>query len=82
MTSQKATMTGFANWLSRSVDHPVIDKTDLRGFFSMKLEWARQGDGPSIFSALPEQLGLRIEPSKAPIDILIVDHAERTPTAN
>jgi uncharacterized protein (TIGR03435 family) len=35
-----------------------------------------------VFSALQEQLGLRIEASKAPIDILIVDYAERTPTAN
>jgi uncharacterized protein (TIGR03435 family) len=72
----------LANWLSGNVDHPVIDKTDLNGFFSIKLEWAREGDGPSIFSAVQEQLGLRLQASKALIDILIVDHAEKLPTAN
>ncbi|HXA51096.1 MAG TPA: TIGR03435 family protein [Candidatus Acidoferrum sp.] len=82
MTSQRASMARFANWLSGNVDHPVIDKTDLTGFFSIKLEWAREGDGPSIFSAVQEQLGLRLQASKAPIDILIVDHAEKKPTAN
>jgi uncharacterized protein (TIGR03435 family) len=82
MTSQKATMGRFANWLSSNVDHPVLDKTGLTGFFAIKLEWAREGDGASIFTAIQEQLGLALHPSRAPIDILVVDHAEKMPTAN
>jgi uncharacterized protein (TIGR03435 family) len=82
MTSQKATMAAFANWLAVNVDRPVIDKTELTGFFAIELEWAREGDGPSVFSAIQEQLGLRLQASKAPIDILIVDHVEKTPIAN
>lgn len=82
MTSQKATMARFANWLSGNVDHPVIDRTGLADFFAINLEWAREGDGPSLFSAIQEQLGLALQAAKAPIDILVVDHAEKVPTAN
>ena len=82
MTSKRATLAGFANWLSRNVDHPVIDRTHLTGFFTIQLEWAREGDGQSIFSAVQDQLGLALQASKAPIDILVVDQAEKTPTAN
>lgn len=82
MTSPRATMARFANWLSGSVDRPVIDRTELIGAFAIKLEWAREGDGPSVFSALEEQLGLALRASRAQIDILVVDHAEKSPTAN
>ena len=50
--------------------------------FRISLEWAREGDGPSVFAALQERLGLRLETSKAPIEILVIDHAERIPAEN
>lgn len=66
-------------------DRPVIDKTGLEGYFDISLTWSPsnvQADdntptGPSILTALEEQLGLKLQPAKAPIDFLVIDQAER-----
>jgi uncharacterized protein (TIGR03435 family) len=75
-----------------TVDHrPVEDRTGLNGTFEFEMDWtpdvpvpadAPAGppvdpNGPSIFTAAREQLGLKLEPSTQAIDILVVDHAER-----
>lgn len=75
-------METLAHRLSLDLDHPVFDETGVRGTFRSSLEWAREGDGPSVFAAVQEQLGLRLEASKAPIEILVIDHAEKIPTEN
>jgi uncharacterized protein (TIGR03435 family) len=61
----------------------VIDKTGLAGHADITLKWSddvaqEQGDSNviSIFTALEEQLGLKLEPSKGPVDTVVVDHAE------
>jgi uncharacterized protein (TIGR03435 family) len=68
----------------------VIDETGLSGAFDFKLEWIRDaaegGGAPAtsldwIFSALPQQLGLRLEARKAPAEMLVIDGAEK-PAAN
>jgi uncharacterized protein (TIGR03435 family) len=65
------------------VDRPVINKTGLTGTYDYKLEWgddaAVTGDPTvaSVFSAFQEQLGLKLEPTKAPVQVLIIDHAEK-----
>jgi uncharacterized protein (TIGR03435 family) len=75
------TMTRFAEVLSRQTDLPVIDRTDLKGAFNLKLEWTpanvKTDDGPSLFTALQEQLGLRLEARKVPVEFLVIDHAEK-----
>jgi bla regulator protein BlaR1 len=75
----------LANVLSdiRSVGRPVIDKTGLSGVYSFNLVFStKEGDEkPSIFTAVQEQLGLRLEPARAPLELLVVDHLEK-PTAN
>ncbi len=59
---------------------PVVDKTALTGRFSFKLHWANEhdatDDGPTIFTAVEEQLGLKLRPAKGPVQVLVVDHVE------
>jgi uncharacterized protein (TIGR03435 family) len=73
--------------LSRMTGAPVVDETGLKGAFDVKLEWTPQlaaGGGPepdvSIFTAVREQLGLRLEPAKADVDVVVVASVEETPT--
>jgi len=71
-------------FLSR-LDRPVIDKTGLTGLFDFHLEYAPGQAGPdgsdpvdmSIFSALQQQLGLKLTPAKGPGELLVIDHVER-----
>jgi uncharacterized protein (TIGR03435 family) len=73
------------------LDRVVIDKTGLKGDFDWTLEWnadpgAQSDDpdrpradtlGPSIFTAMLEQLGLKLEPSRGPVEVLVIDSVER-----
>jgi uncharacterized protein (TIGR03435 family) len=80
----------LATLLSRFERETVIDLTGLNGDFAFKLEWtpddgATSPDGVaglSLFTAVQEQLGLRLESRKGPLDVLVVDHAEMVPTEN
>jgi uncharacterized protein (TIGR03435 family) len=68
---------------------PVLDKTGIRGGFdfTLDLEWTldangkRDPTGYPIFEAIQEQLGLKLESQKAPMEFFVIDHAEQ-PTAN
>jgi uncharacterized protein (TIGR03435 family) len=85
--AQATTMDHFAEVLSRHVDYPVVNRTGLEGKFNLKLEWTPESNrpepspGPSLFTAVQEQLGLRIRPQKAPIEVIVIDRAEH-PTGN
>ena len=66
------------------VDRPVLDKTGLTGKYDFKLTWAAglntsrdDAAAPSAYTALQDQLGLRLEPQRAPIEVLVVDNAEK-----
>jgi uncharacterized protein (TIGR03435 family) len=69
----------------------VVDKTGLTGKYDFTLKWAPDSgagadaanpdSGPSLFTALQEQLGLRLETGRGPVDMVVIDHAE-LPTAN
>jgi uncharacterized protein (TIGR03435 family) len=57
---------------------PVVDRTGLTGTFDIDLKWSASGDdGPSIFTALQEQTGLRLEPSKGPFEVVVIDKVAR-----
>jgi uncharacterized protein (TIGR03435 family) len=81
-------------FLTRELDRLVFDKTGLKGLFDFYLEWNRAAtaaflssgtpddfNNPSIFTALQNQLGLKLESEKGPVEILVIDHAEK-PTEN
>jgi len=83
LRSKSTTMERLAAELSLT-GRQVLDRTGLTGSFDVELEWtpdaidpATQPNGPSIFSALQEQLGLKLEAIRAPMEILVIDSAEK-----
>lgn len=79
----------FVLMVMGAMDHPVVDETGLTGKYDFELKWADDdsvapADGstvPGIFTALEEQLGLKLEATKAPADVLVIDKVE-LPGAN
>jgi uncharacterized protein (TIGR03435 family) len=80
-TVKNATMASWAGLLSaqQEVQRPVIDATGLAGRYDFKFAWDRtqNGPGPSIFVALEEQLGLKLESRKAQVDSVVIEHVEK-----
>ncbi|HWF07910.1 MAG TPA: TIGR03435 family protein [Bryobacteraceae bacterium] len=92
IASNQMTTARLATLLSRFERSIVIDETGLKGPFEIHLDWAVEPQGvqttaeppagPSVFTAVEEQLGLRLESRKGPLDVLVVDHAEKIPADN
>jgi uncharacterized protein (TIGR03435 family) len=87
----------LAKVLSGQLGRSVQDQTGLKGVFDFKLEWAPDppspgpGDEPaaadpnagsSLFTAIQEQLGLKLEARKGPVEVLVIDHIDSAPTEN
>jgi uncharacterized protein (TIGR03435 family) len=81
---------GLTRELSKELGRDIIDKTEIRGRYDLTLKWTSDAvihsvpegadspadAGPSIFTAIQEQLGLKLEPAKAPVEVLVIDHVE------
>jgi uncharacterized protein (TIGR03435 family) len=81
---QGASLSVLANLLSsQGLSHAVVDKTGLTGQYAITLRWSPDDIGssdaslPSLFTALQEQLGLKLEYNKNPIDIVVIDHIDK-----
>jgi uncharacterized protein (TIGR03435 family) len=69
----------------------VVDKTGIDGVYDFELSWANEdlnstdagADAlPSLFAVLQEKIGVRLQPQKVPVEIVVVDRVERVPTEN
>ncbi len=78
-----SSMDDLASLLSGSMDRMVLDQTKLTGSYTFKLKWTPDEsanpnpDLPGIFTAIQEQLGLKLTPTKGPVETLIIDHIEK-----
>jgi uncharacterized protein (TIGR03435 family) len=100
LTGQGINMTRLAEFLSRQMERPVVDLTDLKGVYDITLDWTpdeaagtvKPGadpkaltdapPGPDLLTALQQQLGLKLRPQKAPLELIVVDRVERVPVEN
>ncbi len=91
---RKMPIAAFVNTLANLLDNPVLDKTGIQGAYDFTLEWA--GDdvpgnsakpltggqsGPSLFTAIEDQLGLKLTAEKAPAEVFVIDRATK-PSGN
>ena len=81
-----ATMETLAAMLARPAGRPIVDKTGIQGTYNIDLSFMAVDDPkselPSIFTAVQEQLGLKLENAKVPVEMLVIDHVEKTPSEN
>lgn len=76
----------LASMLSRPLGQPVADRTGLKGNYDFRLDFAPLEETdtakPSIFTAVEEQLGLKLETGMVPIEMFVIDHVDKVPTEN
>jgi uncharacterized protein (TIGR03435 family) len=83
LSAQGISTSDLSAQLSRQLGNAVVDKTGLTGSYDVNLQWTADaksgaaGSGASIFKAVQEQLGLKLEPQESPMDILVIDHIEK-----
>jgi uncharacterized protein (TIGR03435 family) len=87
-------MADWVGFISSELGAPFEDDTGLMGLYDFKLEWSPDGTprggneprdpdaGVSLFVALQQQLGLKLEQKKIPVEMFIVDHVNKVPTEN
>jgi uncharacterized protein (TIGR03435 family) len=84
----RETMAAFASSLAYHLERPVADATGLTGKYNFVLTWTKEVEPPaedplpSLMTALQEQLGLKLESKKGEIEVLVIDHVNKTPTEN
>lgn len=86
LRSSSVSMRTLAGMLAITQRKPVVDRTGLAGNYDIKLSFAPDGsidsNLPSIFTAVQEQLGLKLEKQNVPMNFVVIDHMEKLPTEN
>lgn len=88
LTGTSVSTEMLAKVLTNQLGHYVSDKTGFQGAFDFALSWRPDSSSstddtrPSIFNALREQLGFKLTPGKAPVEVVAIDHVENHPTDN
>jgi uncharacterized protein (TIGR03435 family) len=86
VAAQKSSLAEFAQLLSMQLSKKVVDKTGLTGQYDFNLHWSQaaadsdasdSAGGPSLSTAIQDQLGLKLVPQEGPVDVLVVDHVEK-----
>jgi len=89
MEGSRVPVSELVRLLAVVLNQPILDRTNLGGTFDILLQFIDEvpggplsdSPGPTVFMALQEQLGLKLESAKGPVEFLVIDHVER-PTAN
>ena len=82
---ENVSMANLTGELQGVLDRPVVDETGLKGKYDLTLHWIRadaapedaDSSAPGIFTALQEQAGLKVEPSKGEVDVLVIEQVNR-----
>ena len=83
LKASNVTMASFARSLSRirEISKLVVDRTGMTGGFDFAMEWspaqAESDEHPGIFTAIQEQLGLKLESARVPVEAVVIDRAEK-----
>jgi uncharacterized protein (TIGR03435 family) len=77
-------LADVARYLSPYAGRPIVDRTGLTKAYEINFQWSRYNssdtDQPSLFTAVHEQLGLKLIPVKGPVEVLVIDRAETPST--
>jgi uncharacterized protein (TIGR03435 family) len=91
LTVKNTSIPFLAELLARYLGEVVVDKSGIEGAYDFEFKWTPEDlaanstdadSAPSLFTAVQETLGLKLQPQKVPVDVIVIDHAERVPIEN